>query len=226
MFQTIKVLLKSNEFIYSIYSSYKNNFQNGKYNIVNKRTDICIEAYPSSANTFLQYLVKENYNGLNIAHHSHSIPNLKKAIRKKVPMIVIIRKPKDAISSRITRFSTNTRYAILEYKYFYEFVYKHKEDILVLNFEDVIKQPLKVLKDIRDYVNFDMNLNSVDNINVVIENVQKRIIEDEKDTEKLALPSDLREEKKQLVKSNIVEDKKFIDCEKVYKKLVSYNNWL
>jgi hypothetical protein len=42
-------------------------------------TDMCVEAYPSSANTFVYNIMKELWPEADIAHHIHFVDNLKRA---------------------------------------------------------------------------------------------------------------------------------------------------
>jgi hypothetical protein len=222
MLQRIKIKLKSNLFVYSLYTATKMRLFNSKYNIVNSNTDMCVEAYPSSANTFLQYLLEELNDQLILAHHSHSTPNMKKAIIKNKPLIVIIRHPRDAIASRLARFPhINKGFAIYEYKEFYSYVYRNHKKTFIITFKDITENPYSVLRRLDELYNFNLN---IQDLRQAIENVKERIKDDEKDVSKLALPSDERDKLKKSIKNTIIEHKGYNKCEKTYNNIIDLIN--
>jgi len=86
----IKNLAKNNIFFHTVYKSLKNNvflyklnliFKDQQNLLVDTNTDICINGYPRSGNTFLTVLLDrltEDY--FKIAHHTHTLVNFKLAI--------------------------------------------------------------------------------------------------------------------------------------------------
>lgn len=64
--------------------------------IVGRGTDIVIEGFPRTGNTFAVVAFKNvqdrNYQ---IAHHLHIISQVKKAVSNNVPVIVLVRNPVD-----------------------------------------------------------------------------------------------------------------------------------
>lgn len=71
-------------------------------------TQLCIEGFLRSGNSFAVALVNQHYPGLAIAHHTHCIAALRLARRHSVPTIVLIRDPLDAIASNTLRAEHNT----------------------------------------------------------------------------------------------------------------------
>ena len=68
--------------------------------IIAKDSDIVIEGYPRSANSFSMKAFKfSNGDGYKIATHLHAYPQVIMALRYKVPTLVLIRHPFDCISS-------------------------------------------------------------------------------------------------------------------------------
>lgn len=129
----------------AIYYSYRK-FKPAKQYPPRKDTDLCLEAYPSSANSFSFVLIRNLNGSLNIAHHTHAIASLKVALRRKIPTIIIIRNPLDAVSSRLSRFDVDVTTSLLEYLWFYRFVYRHREDLTIYTFEAFTKDTTNTVK--------------------------------------------------------------------------------
>src|SRR5689334_19049404 len=67
---------------------------------VSRGTEIVIEGFPRSANTFAVVAFRlAQQREIEIAHHLHAAAQIKHAINLKVPVIVLIREPSDAILS-------------------------------------------------------------------------------------------------------------------------------
>lgn len=69
--------------------------------------DICVEGYPSSANSFLLNVLRQIRPDLTIASHTHSVANIKLAEKHGVPWVLLMRKPVQAVASRVARFDTD-----------------------------------------------------------------------------------------------------------------------
>lgn len=73
-------------------------------NQVRKDTDICIEGFLRSANTFaVAAIVTSQTKRLHVARHTHLAGQVIKALRLGVPTIVLIRDPRDAVASTLIR---------------------------------------------------------------------------------------------------------------------------
>lgn len=108
------------------------------------KTDICIDGYPRSGNTYIvsAFLGWNRGQGLIASHHSHLAGNIKYALKRKIPTVVLIRKPEDAVSSVLVWDGLlNTTVALVGYIHFYNTLWKHQQNFLILCFDDVIKRP-------------------------------------------------------------------------------------
>ncbi|TFB14178.1 hypothetical protein E3U55_14105 [Filobacillus milosensis] len=222
MLQQFRINLKSNLLIYKYYANFKNRFMNGHYSLAKTGIDLCIEAYPSSANTYLQSLLEEVNKDLTTAHHTHSVANMKMALVNDIPLVVIIRKPLDAITSRLVRFpNTNTNFALLEYYSFYSYVLNNINNLVIINFSELINSPLGVIERVNPRLsqNKQIDISKID-IERIVENTKKKIIEGENDNEKLALPSEKRELEKDHIKSVLEQNEILIDCDKIYNEIL------
>lgn len=86
---------------------------------VRKNTDICIEGFPSSANTFTAHAIYST-NNVKIGHHQHVLAQVKRAKRYDIPTIIIIRRPLDVVTSLISRSPYYDAATLLKhYSHFY-----------------------------------------------------------------------------------------------------------
>lgn len=68
--------------------------------LVTDATDLCIEGFPRSANSFAVGAVEHAQPGpLSIAHHNHVPAPILNAVRRGLPTVVLIRDPVDAVVS-------------------------------------------------------------------------------------------------------------------------------
>ena len=195
-----KIFLKGMPFFYLIVYRIRKLFNKPACDICTTKTDLCIEAYPSSANSYLCNLIKALNREIDIAHHTHSIANIKLAFRYNVPVVVIIRNPIEAISSRIARFGLNIDYSICEYILFYNFIVKNKTKVLCINFNDVTDNIENVLYRIRKIIHSDLK---IDRLNEAQKTAFSEITNFSRQKGKLfrkPLPSKEREIKKEQIK--------------------------
>jgi hypothetical protein len=120
-----------------------------KYNtlVVDNNTDIVIEGFPRSANTYavLAFQSTQIENTV-IAHHLHAEAQFILAKKYNIPAIALLREPLEAISSLINRDNRiNPSQAIQRYIDFYRVVLKMKESIVIANFTTVVSDFSKVI---------------------------------------------------------------------------------
>ncbi len=115
------------------------------YIVQKNKTRICIEGYPRSANSFA-YRMFSKVNDGHIAHHVHSVGNVKRAVEYGIPTVVLIRKPVDAIMSFVVGIAGDSRdysqkveYAILYYILFYQRISSYRDSVVIADFQTVIK---------------------------------------------------------------------------------------
>lgn len=68
--------------------------------VVSRHTDICIEGFPRSANSFALSAFQRSQkipNQLTIATHTHSPAQIVQAVRWRIPTMVCVRQPRDAV---------------------------------------------------------------------------------------------------------------------------------
>ncbi len=111
--------------------------------LVSPSTDVVIEGYPRSANSFsvaafaLAQGWPEGGRG-RIAHHTHAPAHVIAAVRAKVPAIVLVRDPADAVLEFvIVKPALTLRQALRGYLRFYEPLIAYRSGFVVGAFEEV-----------------------------------------------------------------------------------------
>ena len=107
---------------------------------VSRTSDIVIEGYPRSGNTFAVVAFRQAQGRkIEIAHHLHAAAQIKRAARLNVPAIVLIREPSEAILSLMVRDpNASIRWALHSYIRFYSAVVPYLDKTVVAPFETVI----------------------------------------------------------------------------------------
>jgi hypothetical protein len=108
-------------------------------NPVSKDTEIVIEGFPRSANTFatVAFYMMQNRE-VKMAHHIHAPSQLIAAARQKIPAILLVREPADSVLSLVIRLPCLTlAQACRGYIRFYKPLLEYKESCVVAPFEQV-----------------------------------------------------------------------------------------
>jgi hypothetical protein len=106
---------------------------------VTPTTDIAIEGYPRSGNTFAVVAFRlAQGREVEIANHLHAAGQIKRAARLNIPTIMLIREPSEAVLSLVVRDpQASIPWALRSYIRFYSAVIPHLEKIVVAPFEMV-----------------------------------------------------------------------------------------
>ncbi|KKD61344.1 hypothetical protein RN22_06395 [Grimontia sp. AD028] len=110
-----------------------------KRKICNKKTDIVIDGYPRSGNSYCVHLVEMQNPNLSISHHTHLPNNIKLAILLKKPIIVVIRSPQEAILSNLIYSDNDLGKLCDDYLEYYELIFRFRYRVNIVIFEDVIQ---------------------------------------------------------------------------------------
>ena len=107
--------------------------------LVDRETQLVIEGFPRSGNTFAVFAFRYAQQGyVRIAHHLHAPAQMIRASRLRVPALLLLREPLDAMMSlmlRDSRFSAER--ALRYYVTFYETAADYRDDFVVGSFEEV-----------------------------------------------------------------------------------------
>ena len=112
----------------------------GRPRALNRSTELVIDAYPRSANTFatVAFQLAQNRE-VALAHHFHAPAVIRYAVKHRIPILTIVRDPDPAcVSSVLLSSTTNLTREFKKYRRYYETVCRHRFDIIVARFDSVI----------------------------------------------------------------------------------------
>ncbi|HUC26742.1 MAG TPA: hypothetical protein VMA73_28925 [Streptosporangiaceae bacterium] len=115
---------------------------------VSRTTEIVIEGYPRSGNTFVVVAFRlAQGRQIEIAHHLHAAAQIKRAAHLDVPAIVLIRAPSEAILSVVVRDPyASMRWALRSYIRFYSTVVPYLEKTVVAPFATVTSDLASIIR--------------------------------------------------------------------------------
>lgn len=107
-----------------------------------KNTEIVIEAYPRCGNTFAHIAFKfAQDRTINIAHHTHAAAQVIAGAKNRVPTLVIIRPPEDAIISYLVGGfdpGLTIKQSLREYISFYSLILPYCDRFILATFSELI----------------------------------------------------------------------------------------
>lgn len=142
----VRTLVRQNPALF--YPFCRAYFPNQKINIVQKDTQIVIEGFPRSANTFAGIAFSQSQpETVKMAHHLHAAAQVIRAVEWKIPTLVLLRNPKDAVLSCITIFPQYSIYRALAYYIsFYSAICDYSDSYIIGEFEEVTKNFGEIIK--------------------------------------------------------------------------------
>lgn len=102
-------------------------------------TKVVIEGYPRCANTFAVIAFQTAQpEPVRVAHHLHSVAQLRRGVRMKLPTMVLVRQPREAILSLAIRKNlSDIGWAIDEYLDFHRGVEELGDAVMLADFREV-----------------------------------------------------------------------------------------
>ena len=185
---------------------------------IDKSTDIVIEGYPRCGNTFavaaFKYAQQKAGKKVKIARHRHELAQVFLAIEYKIPILILIREPLEAISSLVVREKIAPRVAIKYYIYYYQHIMDVKDKVVIGDFKKVITNYGEIIKEInkkydKHFEIFEHTPQALKDVKRIIEKME---LEDSKNKEiritHIAYPTIEREKLKKQVKEMIKNNRK------------------
>jgi hypothetical protein len=119
---------------------------------VGPTTDIVIEGFPRSANSFAVAAFRlAQPRFMHIAHHRHVAAQVLGGISLNIPTLVLIRDPEEAILSLVIRHpDLSLKRALTDYIRFYGPIAPHREGIVCATFEEVTTDFGAVIRRVND----------------------------------------------------------------------------
>jgi hypothetical protein len=134
--------------------------------MVTHNTRITIEGYPRSANTYAVYAFRQanpEISWQQIGHHLHVQAQVMRSIEYGVPVILLIRHPRDAVRSMVVRHGfILPQEALADYVRFYRDMYPYRDHFVIAPFEVVTQRFGAVIEQLNerfatDFALFDDN---------------------------------------------------------------------
>jgi hypothetical protein len=149
--------------------------------VVTQDTQLVIEGFPRSANTFARVAFNTAQSGrVRIAHGLHVPAQVVRAAQWRIPTLVLIRKPKDAVLSFAIRDPISVDQALKYYISFYETSEKYRDAYVLGLFEEVTEDFGEIIRRINNrfkttFAPFSHDQRNVDGVFARIEkNSRKR----------------------------------------------------
>ena len=109
-----------------------------RQHLVGPDTEICIEGFPRSANSYaVLSFAKAQDRSVRIAHHLHVAAQIERAVRWRVPAMVLIRHPLDAAASLMVRHPALTpRQVLRAYIAFHRQIERWRDHFVLVSFDE------------------------------------------------------------------------------------------
>lgn len=120
--------------------------------LVVRDTEIVIEGFPRSGNTFAFVAFQlAQAQHVKVAHHLHVEAQILEGLRLGIPVLVLIRKPEQAIRSLLIRHpEVEASFALRRYNRFYTNVYRVHNQVVIGEFSKVTTDFGQVIKAVND----------------------------------------------------------------------------
>jgi len=189
-------------------------FGDGYGSLANSQTDIVIEGFPRSANTFAFLAFKlAQTKTFNIAHHKHAIAQFLIAKKYNIPSILLIRCPEEAVISFVIREPCITLERALKYWInFHKKLLRYQDFFIVADFKETTTDFGQVITKVNQY--FHTQFDTFEHINrnvnqcfANMESFQRKINNNQLNEYGIPRPSLERQEKKKELSSKLYEPK-------------------
>jgi hypothetical protein len=137
---------------------------------VDQHTDLVIDGYPRSGNTFALIAFNLAQPGeLRVGHHLHAPAQVIRSVKENIPTLVLIRQPVDAVISFLLyeRFPS-IQQALRDYIRYYTKIMPYREGFVIARFEEVTEDFGPVIRRVNSHFGTDFKL-----FNHTQENIQK-----------------------------------------------------
>jgi len=177
-------------------------------------TELYIDGYPRSGNTFAQFLIQNLWPELHVVHHFHAIAPIKIALDKGIPVFILIREPRQAIASNYLKqfamqgyssfaevpFNRSLLVSLAQiYRDYYAFASEYVDRINLIQFEELVGEPVRVMNSINKLVSVSQKRSESELTDIV------HRIKDENFGSKDALGSSRPSKEKNAAKAELVE---------------------
>jgi hypothetical protein len=169
--------------------------------VVRPDTELVVEGFPRSANGFATGAITVAQAGRRpaLAHHMHVPSQVLTGVARRLPVLVVIRRPADAVASfAVMEPDVTTRAALSSWLDFYRRVAPLADRFVLATFEDVTADMGRVIDRINErfgtsFVRFEHTDGNVARVTAGLERANKRRHRGAVDERSVARPSGNRE---------------------------------
>jgi hypothetical protein len=200
---------------------------------VSNDTEIVIEGYPRSANTFATAAFEyAQGRKVMIARHLHAPAQIQRAVEYEIPIILLVRAPIDAIISFVIREPRVSIYsAIRAYANFYRSTIQYADQVVIGTFEEITKNYSQVIRRVnkkygKNFEVFGNTQSAVSNVFNIVEEMEKAFSGGEMSENKVARPSEQRSELKSAIArklENLEDDLLLKECHYLHEAFLVVN---
>lgn len=145
---------------------------------VNADTELVIEGFPRSANTYAlhAFMQMQLPREVNVAHHIHTAAHIKAAVSLKKPVLLLVREPKGAVASlKMRRKNASLETLVFRYIKFHEALLESLDAVIVAKFDHFVESPHVYIQMINEQfeTQFCANELSVADREVITESILK-----------------------------------------------------
>jgi len=182
-------------------------------------TDLCVEGFESSANTYTFEVFRHLDKSLNIGHHTHAVAGLKLAMRYEVPTLILFRDPCEAIPSVVTRFRPSVCEATLNYIYFYEYVLQVVDYVILARFDEITENIGSVIRRVDQHTALDFETYDIQDISESARMYIQEWTQQKGRPDSISLPLNRREQAKQEVRERLATWRLFRKAQSVFEQV-------
>lgn len=126
--------------------------------VVGRDTDLVIEGFPRSANTFAAQAFITANPDRRVSSHAHGVGPLLRAARLTVPALLLVRDPLDATASVVVREGISPRSALSWYIAFHRHAHAAAGHVVVATFDQVVANFHDVVGRVNERFNCEFTL--------------------------------------------------------------------
>ncbi|GJM10652.1 MAG: hypothetical protein DHS20C11_29280 [Lysobacteraceae bacterium] len=186
--------------------------------LVQADTELCIEGYQRSANSYFYRVVRRCNRQLRIAHHLHAVAQLKRAIRYGIPAVALIRNPSDTLTSLLTsdpRLSVDL--AVSTYIRFLQDLKPLADNLVVASFDQAINRPGTIIAALNQ--RFGCQLQGADISQQQLHRLKQRLHQGSAQRAFAPVPNALKEKRKSALRPRIEDHPRLAVAQQAFDEL-------
>lgn len=144
---------------------------------VQPTTELVIEGFPRSANTFAVWAFRQAQpKDVRVAHHLHLPAQVVRAAQWRIPTLILIREPGDAAISLVMKDRYTLEEALRHYVSFYRTVAERRDACVLAPFEKVIHDYGAVIERVNDRfgTRFSVFQHTEENVSKIFSRIEQR----------------------------------------------------